>query len=344
MHEGLERAVRQAVGRAVDELAGIARFGHECRAVGDLVDTRLQLHGLGHVLRADHVQDRGCALHDVGAAAAGVEDGVVDARIVGHMLAQKLHADVHELDRVQRAPAQLRRARRVGGDAVEGVLHLDAGVRAAGDDLVAVLRVPGERGVELLPEAVARHESLGCAALLAGAAVERDGAGAAGLLQPGLDADRGGPLGKLRHERVDGDRTVIRQAGKLPGPQREYRVVDLLLPRVHTGAVDAVGVGRAARHRLERGHAVERQLQPPGKALGAGHADAHARKAAGTGRDSDRTDILRQVFRHFRKRSAVRLAGVLGIFRKQQTVGQQRRTGGLGRGFKGKDLQSEALL
>ena len=192
VHEGLERAVRQAVGRAVDELAGIARFGHECRAVGDLVDTRLQLHGLGHVLRADHIQDRGRVLHDVGAAAAGVEDGIVDARVVGHMLAQKLHADVHELDRVQRAPAQLRRARRVGGDAVEGVLHLDAGVRAAGDDLVAVLRVPGERGVELLPEAVARHESLGCAALFAGAAVERDGAGAAGLLQPGLDADRGG--------------------------------------------------------------------------------------------------------------------------------------------------------
>ena len=116
----------------------------------------------------------------------------MDARVVGHMLAQKLHADVHELDRVQRAPAQLRRARRVGGDAVEGVLHLDAGIRAAGDDLVAVLRVPGERGVELLPEAVARHESLGCAALFAGAAVERDGAGAAGLLQPDLDADRGG--------------------------------------------------------------------------------------------------------------------------------------------------------
>ena len=139
MHEGLERAVRQAVGRAVDELAGIARFGHERRAVGDLVDTCLQLHGLGHVLRADHIQDRGRALHDVGAAATGVEDGVVDARVVGHMLAQKLHADVHELDRVQRAPAQLRRARRVGGDAVEGVLHLDAGVRAAGDDLVAVL-------------------------------------------------------------------------------------------------------------------------------------------------------------------------------------------------------------
>ena len=163
--------------------------------------------------------------------------------------------------------------------------------------------------------------------------------------------DGAGPLGKLRHERVDGDRAVVRQAGKLPSLQREYRVVDLLLPRVHAGAVDAVGVSRAARHRLERGHAVERQLQPPGKALGAGHADAHARKAAGTGRDGDRTDILRRqiaagehVLRHLHERPAVRLAGVLGIFRKQQTVGQQRRTGGLGRGFKGKDLQSEALL
>ena len=88
--------------------------------------------------------------------------------------------------------------------------------------------------------------------------------------------DGAGPLGKLRHERVDGDRAVVRQAGKLPGLQREYRVVDLLLPRVHAGAVDAVGVSRAARHRLERGHAVERQLPPPGKALGAGHADALA--------------------------------------------------------------------
>ena len=75
-------------------------------------------------------------------------------------------------------------------NAVEGILHLNTGVGGAGDDLVAVLRVPCQGGVQLTPQAVPRHEGLGCAALLAGAAVERHGAGNTGLFQIGLYPQR----------------------------------------------------------------------------------------------------------------------------------------------------------
>ena len=76
----------------------------------------------------------------------------------------------------------------VGGDAVELILDLDTGVGGAGDHLVAVVRVPGEGGVQRSPQLLPGHKGLGGAAFLAGAAEEDHRAALPGLLQPGLHA------------------------------------------------------------------------------------------------------------------------------------------------------------
>ena len=52
--------------------------------------------------------------------------------------------------------------------------------------------MPAERGVQLVKHAVARHERLAGAALLAGAAVQNDGAAFAGLGEVVLQTDGGG--------------------------------------------------------------------------------------------------------------------------------------------------------
>ena len=152
-------------------------------------------------------------LHNVRGVAARVGDGVVDAGRLRHVLAQKLHADVHQLDRVQRGAAQLRAAGGVGGDAGELILGLDAGVAGAGGDLVDAARMPGQRGVQLLPDAVAGHEGLGRAALLAGAAVEDDGAGMA-VLQIFFDGE--GSRQRARAQHIVAAAVAVAAGDKLP--------------------------------------------------------------------------------------------------------------------------------
>ena len=177
MQKRFEREVRQRLRRAVDEYALIARAGHKRRAIGNGVHALLELHGIGDLVGADHVEHRGVRLHDVRRHAARVRDGVVDAAVVGHVLAQKLYADVHKLHGVERAAPVVRVSGGVRGNAVEFIEHLNARVVRAGGYLVRVGRVPGERGVEPVPEPFTRHIRLGCAALLAGAAEENDGTG-----------------------------------------------------------------------------------------------------------------------------------------------------------------------
>ena len=136
---------------------------------------------------AHHIQHAGLGLHHVGAAAAGVGDGVVDPCLIAHVLPQELHADVHQLHSVQGTAAPVGSAGGVGRHAGEVVLRLDTGVGGAGLDFVGVLRVPGDGGIQLLPKAVPGHEGLGGAALLTGAAVEDHGAGSVGGFQERLD-------------------------------------------------------------------------------------------------------------------------------------------------------------
>ena len=74
----------------------------------------------------------------------------------------------------------------MGCHAGEFIQHLDAGIVGTGGDLVGLPRMPAERRVQLLPQALPGHIGLAAAALLAGAAVKHHRAGLAALLQIAL--------------------------------------------------------------------------------------------------------------------------------------------------------------
>ena len=105
------------------------------------------------------------------------------------MLPQILHACVHQFYRIQGATSLLRRACCMGCNAVELILGLNAGIGGTGGYLIDVLRVPGQRRVQTLPDAVPRHKSLGSAALFARTAVQDYGAFHLILFQISLHAD-----------------------------------------------------------------------------------------------------------------------------------------------------------
>ena len=195
-----QRMVRHRVRKPVDEFPLHPGAGHQGRSLGDLIHALLQADRLGHVGRTHHVEDGGLRLHHVRADAAGVGDRVVDPRPVAHMLPQELHADIHQLDRVQGAPAPVRVGAGVGRDSVELILHLDAGIGGARIHLAAVLRMPGERRVQALPEPVPGHEGLGRAPLFPGAAKEDDRAGKVSRLKGCLHAD--GPCQRAGAQQV----------------------------------------------------------------------------------------------------------------------------------------------
>ena len=73
--------------------------------------------------------------------------------------------------------------------------------------------MPGQRGVQLLPDAVAGHEGLGRAALLAGAAVEDDGAGMA-ILQIFFDGE--GSRQRARAQHIVAAAVAVAAGDKLP--------------------------------------------------------------------------------------------------------------------------------
>ena len=188
----LQRVVAHGVGQAVHEAALDGGVRHQRRALRDLVHPLVQGHAVLDEVGTDHVQDAGLVLHHVGAYAACVQNGVVHPGVAGHMLPQELHAHIHQLYRVQRAAAPLRRGGCLGRQPVERVDHLDAGVGGAGSHLAAVAGVPRQRRVKAVPQALPSHIGLGRHALLAGAAVQDDGAAFSGLGQIVLQADGGG--------------------------------------------------------------------------------------------------------------------------------------------------------
>ena len=155
------------------------------------------------------------------------------------MLAQELYADVHQLHRVKRAAAVVRVARRVRGLAGKLVEHLDAGVVRPGLDLVDVARMPAQRRVERLPQALAGHVGLAAASFLAGAAEEDHRAAPAALFQIALDGCRRGE--RARSEQI----VSAAVSGPAGNERRELRLSRLL---AQTG--ERVVLSQDADHRL----------------------------------------------------------------------------------------------
>ena len=171
LHRLLERRVAEQVRDRADDLRVHLRLGHQGRAVGDLPHALDQGTHARQVARADGVAHLRRRLHHVGRDAAGIEHGVVDARVGRHVLAHVVDADVHQLHRVERAAAEMRRRRGVRGAALEGEVDARVGEAHGVVDAVDGGRMPGDGDVDVLEVAGAHHEDLGRAAFLGRAAV-----------------------------------------------------------------------------------------------------------------------------------------------------------------------------
>ena len=188
----LDAEVRKKLRRAVDEDTFKIRPRHQRGAPGNVVHPGLKLHGVRHLIRPDHIKDRRVGLHHVRRDPAGIRDGIMDPAVVGHVLPQKLHPDIHEFHRIQRASPVIGVSGGMGRLAPEAIEHLDAGIVCSGFDLVDIARVPAQGGVQLFPQAVPGHESFSRSPLFSRAAEKDHRTGPAAFLQPLLDgAGRG---------------------------------------------------------------------------------------------------------------------------------------------------------
>ena len=142
----------------VNKLSLESCLRHQCRAFRYLIHPRLQFHRLRHMVGAHHIKHAGLRLYHIGAAAAGIRNRVMYPRLIAHVLPQKLHADIHQLHCIQRAPALFRRPRRMGSKARKLILHLNTGIGGTGAYLIHILRMPGERRVQFFKDAVPRHK------------------------------------------------------------------------------------------------------------------------------------------------------------------------------------------
>ena len=123
----------------------------------------------------------------------------MDARLIDHMLTEVVCADIHQFYGVQRTAAQMRLGTSMRGLAVEFVEHLAVCERGLHAHACVLVRMPAERGVQLVKHAAARHKRLAGAALLAGAAEEDDRAGALSGFQKALDGNGRTETGCAEH-------------------------------------------------------------------------------------------------------------------------------------------------
>ena len=128
-------------------------FGHHRRALRDPVADRPQVLDALERRLAEVVPDGRGRRHDVRLIAA-VGDHVVRALRQRQVLAPEVPADVHQLDRVERAPAAPRRRGRVRALALEAVLHGHEAVppRSPHDTAEVAVDVREERDVDVLEE------------------------------------------------------------------------------------------------------------------------------------------------------------------------------------------------
>ena len=150
--------------RGAEDLRGDRGVGHLRRAFGHGVSDPPHPHDVVVVALAEEVPDAGRRRHHVRLVAA-VADDVVRALLDAQVLAPEVPADVHQLDRVERAAAVPRVAGAVRRFAFEGVLDRDhpvapavapGGRHSAADvaveDDVDVVEHPGPDEVRLAAE------------------------------------------------------------------------------------------------------------------------------------------------------------------------------------------------
>ena len=118
-------------------------LGHQRRSLGDLVNPLHKLICLPRLRRPDEIDGLCLVLDHIGGISSGVRDGIVHPRLVYHVLAQEIAADVHKLQGVQGAPSHLGTAGGMGADSVKLIQNLKIRQRAVLVHLIYRGRMPG---------------------------------------------------------------------------------------------------------------------------------------------------------------------------------------------------------
>ncbi len=95
----------------------------------------------------------------------------MDAGVAWHVLAHVVDADIHQLHRVERAAAEMRRGRGMRGAAGEGEIGAGVGERRRHRHFPEAVGVPGDGDVGVIEGARAHHEGFRGTAFLGGAAI-----------------------------------------------------------------------------------------------------------------------------------------------------------------------------
>jgi hypothetical protein len=147
------------------------RSGHQRGAARNVDDALVRLLDRPVTVGADVVPGGCLCGHHVRLVAARGHD-VVDAGVFRNVLAQVVHADVHQFDRVERAAAGLRGSRSVGRDAVEREPRAEYCLAVPVIRPGPVGRVPGENDIDVVEQPGAQHVGLGVHGFLGRRAVE----------------------------------------------------------------------------------------------------------------------------------------------------------------------------
>ena len=189
-HRLFQRRIAHEIGNRAHHLGGNTGFRHQRRTIGNLAHARDQAVQFHQIPRADQITHLGRALHHIGRNAAGIQIGVMNARIGWHVFAHVIHADIHELHRIQGAAAQMRRGGGVGRPAREGEINARIGQRHRFIHRGKRCRVPANRHIHIIKAARAHHETLGRTTFFRRAAIIAHPALEAVLREPILDRTR----------------------------------------------------------------------------------------------------------------------------------------------------------
>jgi len=121
--------------------------------------------------------------------------------VIGHVLAQIVDADIHQLDRIERGSAKFGRSGGMGGAAVKGEVDPGIGQRIGLEHAGIIGRVPADRGIDIGEKPGAHHEGLGGPPLFGRAAV---------IAHPPRGSGRGQPVaqGHRRQHRRRAEKVV----------------------------------------------------------------------------------------------------------------------------------------
>ncbi len=134
------------------------RLGHQRRALGNLANSFVDFLDLRHLRRPHQIQNFRFRLHHIRRYAARIGHGVMNARLLNHMLPQIIDTHVHQFHRIERAAAQMRRRPGMRALAVEFEGDLIVRQRAHRKNRVVGHRMPGQSNIRASEDSFPRHE------------------------------------------------------------------------------------------------------------------------------------------------------------------------------------------